>query len=502
MVVCVVLHARGDEDELTKKIRLPKSKGTVYKLLGQVSDRSGFLFIYDSNVVDNDKESKIQGGEYTIRGAITEITGEPGLGLRVIGSHILIYKIEKEESPPVVTIAVVSPPVNYLTVEGKIVDKYNEEPISFATVGIPEAAIGTVTNLNGEFRFRFPDSLRHSILQFTHIGYQPQEIEAGVLAGTHQRLSLEPKIISLQEVIVRMVNPEKAIDDMLANRSKNYASSPIYHTTFYREGIENKKGLVNLTEAVFQIYKTPYHQGEHTEQVKLLKMRRIANNQVRDTLITKFKSGIHASLMLDLVKNLPDFLQREERMLYDYAHSDIRVVDDRLVNVITFEQKRGITSPLFKGELYIDTENSALVGARFEIHPHYVNKAASMFVEKKSRDLTITPQRILYTVSYKENKGTYYLNHARGDLEFRVRKKRRLFSTTVHTWFEMAVGKTETANVQRIDRSERMPTHTVFAETSFTYDKDFWENFNFILPEEKLSDAISRISSKIEETEF
>lgn len=32
-------------------------------------------------------------------------------------------------------------------------------------------------------------------------------------------------------------------------------------------------------------------------------------------------------------------------------------------------------------------------------------------------------------------------------------------------------------------------------------DEKFWGNFNVIPPEEKLNDAISKISSKIEETE-
>jgi hypothetical protein len=47
-----------------------------------------------------------------------------------------------------------------------------------------------------------------------------------------------------------------------------------------------------------------------------------------------------------------------------------------------------------------------------------------------------------------------------------------------------------------------LPTRTVFAETNFTYDEDFWEGFNVILPEEKLNEAITRISSKIEETGY
>lgn len=74
---------------------------------------------------------------------------------------------------------------------------------------------------------------------------------------------------------------------MLDERRSNYSQHPIYLTTFYREGVERKKGLVGLTEAVFKVYKASYHSNALADQVKLLKMRRISNEQEKDTLITK-----------------------------------------------------------------------------------------------------------------------------------------------------------------------------------------------------------------------
>ena len=65
-------------------------KGTVYSLLGNISQQSGYLFIYDSKVVDNDVTVKVRKGERTIRQAIYEITGDTSLEFKVIGTHILI----------------------------------------------------------------------------------------------------------------------------------------------------------------------------------------------------------------------------------------------------------------------------------------------------------------------------------------------------------------------------------------------------------------------------
>lgn len=66
-------------DVLERIVRLPKTKGTVYSLLGNVSRQSGYMFIYDSKVIDNDAVVKIKGGERSIRQAVYDIVGDTGL---------------------------------------------------------------------------------------------------------------------------------------------------------------------------------------------------------------------------------------------------------------------------------------------------------------------------------------------------------------------------------------------------------------------------------------
>ena len=166
--------------------------------------------------------------------------------------------------------------------------------------------IGSITNANGEFRLTLPDSLRRSTLYFSHLGYEPRKIETSLLAGQHTVITLDAKIIPIQEVVVRIVNPLRLLRDMKENIRKNYPQSPAYLTTFYREGIERKNKFVGLTEAVFKIYKSAYKPNPAPDQVKLLKMRRIISQQEKDTIIARMKSGINASLSLDLIKELPD----------------------------------------------------------------------------------------------------------------------------------------------------------------------------------------------------
>ena len=102
LLLMTAIPLRADDKDnknvLERLIHISKSKETVYDLLGKVSEQSGYLFIYDSKIIDNEQVVKIPGGKYSVREAIYRITGDRHLTLRVIGNHILISR-PVEETP-------------------------------------------------------------------------------------------------------------------------------------------------------------------------------------------------------------------------------------------------------------------------------------------------------------------------------------------------------------------------------------------------------------------
>ncbi len=494
--ICLPIRAQSD-DLPNIMIQMPKSKGTTYVMLNRISELSGYLFMYDSEVVNSNRRVKIPAGTYTLEEAIVQATGTT-VRMKVIDRHILLYQADIVEPSQSVSIPSVT---GYLMLEGIVKDKESGEPIPYCTVGVLETGIGTVTNQNGQFLFKIPDSLRHVYIHFSHIGYEAQRLPALLLSESKADIYLKTRIVPLEAVIIHLANPQKIIKDMLTERSKNYISEPYYLTTFYREGVNHKKGFTNLTEAIFQVYKPGYGHGQ-SEQVKLIKMRSITNNQNIDTVVMKMKAGINASLMLDVIEHVPEFLVLSNESIYHYTKIGMAVTEDRLAHVIAFEQKAGISEPLYKGELYIDESNHALLGMNMQIHPDYIKDAQSMLVVKKARNMDIIPQEATYSATYQPWNGKYYIKHVRGDLYFKIKKKKRLLfgTTNVHTYFEMVTCAIDTLHVKRFPAQKSQTAHNIFSETNYTYDEAFWDGFNIIMPEEKLSDAISRISSKIEES--
>lgn len=486
-------------DVLERIIRLPGTKGTVYSLLSKVSEQSGYLFVYDSKVVNNDIEVRTKKKNCTVRQAIYEIVGDRTLELKVIGNHILILppaeKVVRKRK-----VSEETPLPAYFTITGLLRDKETGDPVVSASVILQGTSIGNITNKNGEFRFNLPDSLKNGKLSFSHLGYVAQSIEASTLIGRDNVLSLEPKIVPLQEVLIRLVEPKKLLREMVNQRGENYSLNPAYLTTFYREGVQLKNKFQSLTEAVFKVYKSSLPEMNVSDQVKLLKMSKIDNRESTDSLVAKIRAGIQACLQLDIMKDLPDFLSVDaEDNPYMYTSGDITFIDDRCVNVVYFEQKRSVRSPLYCGALYIDSENSALVQARIEINPKYIKEATRIFVVRQAPKINLTTQKVVYTISYKPWKGTYYIHHIRGDLYFKMKRKRFFFSNpTLHTWFEMVTCLVDTENVTRFSRAERLPPRTVLADEEFKYDEHFWEDFNVIPLEEELSRIIEKVALKIE----
>jgi hypothetical protein len=485
------------------EITISKGRGTTYSLLNRITEQTGLFLIYDSRLIENDKRVRVESGSYTLEEFVRTITGNNRLNIKIEGNHLLIYIPADAEDTITLPSRDKAPPsldsqneVTFFSLSGRLKDRITGEPIVYGTVSVDNYPLGTVTNNNGDFKLTLPDSLLGTYIKFSHLGYLTRTIEESLLSGQELTFWMDQRIIPLQEIVVRAIDPHKTLREMLSARSANYSKEPVYLTTFYREGVEYKENIT-LSEAVLKIYKTGINYSTSSEQVKVLKMRRLSNPDQKDTLVTKIKSSINSSLLLDLVKNPPDFLiHTGNQPIYDYSHTDITVIDDRRVYVISFKQKEHITAPLYRGKLYIDALNFALVEARFEVNPEYVKLTKDDIIIKSSRSIEIIPESISYIVSYKPYDGVYYLNHVRGDLKFKVRRKRRVFGSSLHAWFDMVNCNTEISDVSPFARNERISTRDIFSEMTYSYDKDFWGNFNVIIPEDNLKEFIRKYNFK------
>ena len=499
LLLCAYLPGISQENPLEKKLTIASNRVTIYEALNLISDRIGYNFVYDSKDLESDRKVKVEAKDEPVGSVLSQLLANSNLKVRVLDKYILLYKDEAVRSGAVAEAKVDS--IQPCAIKGRIFDKDTKMPIPFATVGVAQLGIGTVSNMDGYFHLKIPATQLVSSIAVAHLGYKSQSLPVELLSGQQVDIYLESYSISIQEVIIRNIDPVALIQRTMAQRGHVFGDSPVYLTTFYREGIEKSKDIVNYSEAVFKVYKSPYTRSPEMDQVKLLKSRKVKNEDQRDTLWVKMKAGINASLDLDIVKSVPDFLDREFMSNYHYLKTDIVTLDSLKAYAISFEQRSDIAEPLFKGIIYITMDSLAVLGADFEINPEHVADFGSRLVVRKSRGVKVVPTKVAYSVRYKLWNGRYYLNHIRGDLDLKVKRRSRLFANSYHVFLEMAVIQIDADNVVRFARDERIKSNVVFNDLDFTYDDNFWREFNVITPELNLQELLRKIAPKIETIE-
>jgi hypothetical protein len=104
-----------------------------------------------------------------------------------------------------------------------------------------------------------------------------------------------------------------------------------------------------------------------------------------------------------------------------------------------------------------------------------------------------------YLINYRKINNKYFVNMTRGELKFKIRNKKKLFSTDFKTVFEFAVNNVDTTDVTRFSRFETISPNKVFIDEDYKYDQEFWGDYNYISPNESLEEALIRIQKKVNE---
>lgn len=459
-----------------------------------ISKETGFSFTYDSRLIDTEKKVQLDFRDTPLKNILTGVLQNDSLAFSVIDKYIIISRPDKTTVRKTETTS--GKPGSF---SGVIIDEETGDPLSFATIGFKNVPRGTVTNNNGEFGINISSELYEDTLSVSYLGYFGREIPVRQALGNNMTITMRREYVSIPEIIIRNQIPQEIILKTRRAIPRNYGNTPSMMTGFYREGVMKKNELQTYSEAILQIYKSPYTATLQNDQIKVYRSRKIENVDRTDTLAIRLKAGLSTSLELDGARNLFDFISPEYLQEYNYRLSDIVTYDDESAYAIEFEQKEGAELPLFTGTIYINTSDFGILSAEFEISPQQISKIKESFISSSAGGFVTWPTSVKYSVSYRKVDGRYFLSHVRGDLLFNSRQKKKLFNTQFKVFFELAITNTDLENVRRFEREELAPVHSVFSKTITSYDIEFWGEQNFLRPEENLIEALKNMRVRLQE---
>lgn len=371
---------------------------------------------------------------------------------------------------------------DFLTIEGKIIDKDTRKPIAYAHIGILEKGIGTISGGNGSFILKIPDTYKRATLVVSYLGYK--NFKRGV-HHLENPAKIELQMISheLTEVVVM---DEKVIEGILEKAIRkipeNYPNHPTRATGFYRESkTDENKDYYYLAEGVLDIYKTSYEDNKEgqTQLIQGRKVGLIPPEELASKAI--FTSGHLSGHRFDFVKYREDFIDKSYFEAYKYWIQGITSYNDRPVYIIGFDQQDDHPKGRMQGLIYIDTLSHAFLRAEFEIKEEGLEKKNDyplyMGSWKSNR----------YIVNYRSFGDRWYFG---GAVREGVWRDGGIYSN------EFLITEIKTKKGRKIPYQLRLKPNTRFLRLTGTYDEDYWKEYNTSPLGEALAETVQQAQTE------
>ncbi|MBB4035121.1 hypothetical protein GGR21_001010 [Dysgonomonas hofstadii] len=389
--------------------------------------------------------------------------------------------------------------MSYTTINGIVKDSRNNKKLEYASISVQGTGIGTVTNSDGTFSIKINDSLQAKALEVRHLGYENRTYPIKNNNEKDITIYLSSNTRQLKDIVIVPDNmtPRKLVETAMGKIAENNPDKVNLLTGFYRETIKKRRNYINISEAIINIYKTPYSEDASRDKVQVYKGRKLLSPKLDDTLAVKFIGGPNLSTYMDVVKNPNFFLDEEMLSLHEFEWDESVMINERPHYVVKFKPNAISPYALYFGKLYIDQENLAFSQADINLSMDDKDKVSKVILRKKPFKLRFKPEEVTFLITYKQDNGISYLSYIRNEVRFKCDWKRKLFSTGYTIVSEMVVTDRKEDNVEKISNKLAFDAKNSLSEKVSSFlDPGFWEDYNIIEPTESLEDAVNKLKKQ------
>jgi hypothetical protein len=480
--------ALAQQSLLDREVNLSRNTGEIDVLLREISRKGNFSFTYTSQIHYRQLTSVLN-RKQTVRDHLRDI-------FRYDSIQIL------EQNKKILLIPLIRKPVtdfHFRSIYGLVIDSRTRRPLSYTNIFLSNKSTGTITNSAGRFEFKISSSQMNDTLGISHIGYEMVNIPIISIDSSMLIIRLNTDKITIKEVVVKPLDPIYILTKSIEKIPYNYDKKPALYTGFFRETTQQDNKNVSLSEAIIHIFKEPYL-STRSDQVKIYKGRKGSNTDEMEFVEFIVQGGLYNTVQLDIVKNLPSFLDADYFALYDYEVERTISHFERLTYVIDFDRREGVKYPCFKGRIFIDVETLAIVGASFEMPETGMTYAEGIYVKKAPRHTGVKPLNAHYNVFYRFYNSKWNLSNVRSEILIRVRRKKDKqqdkFNSVFASVSEFVITAKDTTNIVRFKTDEVSRPKDILEKQIGETDYDFWGNENIITPDEPIEKTILRIGKK------
>ncbi len=384
-----------------------------------------------------------------------------------------------------------------ITISGIVKDQKSKKKLEYVNISVQSTNIGTVSNSDGEFTLKVPAQYKSANLVFTHLGYNNHIHPIGGKSIENEVFMLTSDSQVLDEVVIRSGDPLIILKEAVRKIEQNYSNEPTVLSGFYRETIQKGKRYIDISEAVMNIYKTPYSEDTENDGVQIYKGRRLLSPKPGDTLSVKLQGGPNLAIYGDIVKQPYPLLDEESLPLYRYKMEEPVTIDERAHYTIHFTPQAIGEMPLYTGEIYVDQQTLTISRVDYSLSMDNRDKVTRLILKKKPPKLRFKPNEVSFVVVYKTLNGRTRINYIRNQIRFNCDWKRRLFSTSYTVVSEMVVTDSKPMDVKKAPSKEFFKQNQTLSDKISNFsDQNFWKAYNIIEPTESLESAVVKLKKQ------
>ena len=472
------------QDILNHYIKLPPQELSVEQYLDYIHKTTGYSLAFNYDLIEN-RHLALLADSMPLKNLLDTLFTKQKV-MYFFRDNTLIFSPVLENAAK----------REHINVKGKIINEKNDKAIPFATVYVPGASLGTISNYEGNFELFLPVKDSIDSLEVSCIGYKTAVIKSKEFLTGKVDVKLEPSNFQIDELIVRPEDPKGLIRACLEKKKENYSTKPEMLSAFFREASKQDDKYIALSEAVIDIYKTSYA-SDDPDLVKLKRGRHGTNIQQPELVNLVVEGGLYNSVQLDIVKYGVSFIDPDYFNQYEYTLTRHIIYQGRLTYVINFKFIGNEAITGFDGKLYIDVETLAITRAEFELSDKGLENARNILVRKSPPSFVVKPKHAEYEVEYRYYDSTWNLMQARSDISFKLRKRRasksKAFSCNFSSTSQFVITGRSTEGFQRIKYRDASKPHDILYDQITSTDPGYWGTENIILPEEPLLKTIEKL---------
>ena len=171
------------------RVTVVSSSITTGQVLSEIEDQTDYLFVYDVNEVDLDRNVNVRAENRPVSEVLDEVFEGTDVDYAMEGKNIMLMKRSKKEAPAS------AQQTSGNTIQGVVTDA-NGEPIIGANIMIEGTTTGTITDFDGRFTLDVPEN---ATLQISYIGFVSQNV----------------KVNGRKDITVKLVEDAKTLDEVV-----------------------------------------------------------------------------------------------------------------------------------------------------------------------------------------------------------------------------------------------------------------------------------------------